>query len=33
MTLPFAEMNMRHLRAVVAIGDRGTLSAAAQDGF
>jgi len=26
-------MNMRHLRAVVAIGDRGTPSAAAQDGF
>jgi len=33
MTLPFAEMNMRHLRAVVAIDDRGTPSAAAQDGF
>ena len=31
MTLPFPEMNMRHLRAIVAIGDRGTLSAAAQD--
>jgi hypothetical protein len=33
MTLPLPEMNMRHLRKVVAISDRGTLSAAAQDGF